>query len=189
MSLFEFTFGLSAVILGLALTHMASSVHRLVLAGRRVRWAPEPVLLTILVGLVIVTVWLGSWTQRDQTTTTMGLMLLQVVKLLFPYMAAAFVLPETPPEQGEVDLYTHYDETRRFTFGVLIGGLLLFWIHREIVIGDAFDWSQAAMDGPWLYLLVYGALMVVRNRWANRILLLGVLAFYAWTVIGISLIE
>jgi hypothetical protein len=51
MSLFEFTFGLSAVILGLALTHMASSVHRLVLAGERVRWAPEPILLTVLVGL------------------------------------------------------------------------------------------------------------------------------------------
>jgi hypothetical protein len=189
MSLFEFTFGLSAVILGLALTHMASSVNRLVLAGRRVCWAPEPILLTILVGLVIVSVWLGSWAQRAQTATTMGLMLVQVVKLLFPYMAAAFVLPETPPEQGRVDLYTHYDQTRHFTFGVLIGGLLLFWVHREIVMGGEIDWIQATMDGPWLYVLVYGLLMVVRNRWANRILLIGALAVYAWTVIKIPLTE
>ena len=35
MSVFEFTFGLSAVILGLALAHMASTVSKLVMAGRR----------------------------------------------------------------------------------------------------------------------------------------------------------
>lgn len=187
--MFEFTFGLSAVILGLALTHMASSVHRLVIAGRRVRWAPEPILLTILVGLVIVTVWLGSWSQREQTTTTMGLMLLQVVKLLFPYMAAAFVLPETPPEQGEVDLYDHYDRTRRFTFGVLIGGLLLFWFHNVIRRGAEVDWLQAMLLAPWRYVLIYAVLMVVRNRLVNRFLLTGALAYYAWTVVGVPLIE
>jgi hypothetical protein len=35
MSVFEFTFGLSAVILGLALAHMASMVLKLAMAGRR----------------------------------------------------------------------------------------------------------------------------------------------------------
>ena len=37
MSLFEFTFALSSVILGLALTHIASALHKLLLAGTRVR--------------------------------------------------------------------------------------------------------------------------------------------------------
>ena len=58
MSLFDFTFSLSAVILGLALTHIASTTHKLLLAGRRVRWAPEPMLLSFIVLLVIVSVWL-----------------------------------------------------------------------------------------------------------------------------------
>jgi hypothetical protein len=57
MSLFEFTFALSAVILGLALTQVAASLHKLLLAGRQVRWAAEPVLLTLIVVLVIVSVW------------------------------------------------------------------------------------------------------------------------------------
>jgi hypothetical protein len=35
LSVFEFTFGLSAVILGLALAHMASTVLKLAMAGRR----------------------------------------------------------------------------------------------------------------------------------------------------------
>jgi hypothetical protein len=42
MNLFEFTFALSAVVLGLALTHIAATVHKLLLAGSRVRWAASP---------------------------------------------------------------------------------------------------------------------------------------------------
>ena len=65
ISLFDFTFGLSAVILGLALTHLASSLHRLAMAGRRVRWAPEPALLSAIIFVVIVSVWLRQW--QDST--------------------------------------------------------------------------------------------------------------------------
>jgi hypothetical protein len=122
MPLFEFTFGLSAIILGLALTHLASGLHRLALAGRRVRWAPEPILLAGIIFLVIVSVWLFQWTSRTTTQTTIGLMLLQVLKLLLPYLAAAFVFPEHVPESGALDLLAHYDRTRIFTFGALIAG-------------------------------------------------------------------
>jgi hypothetical protein len=68
VSLFDFTFSLSAVILGLALTHLAASTHRLLLAGRRVRWAPEPVLLAAIVLLVIVSVWLFQWDEERNAT-------------------------------------------------------------------------------------------------------------------------
>ena len=42
MTLTELTFGLSALILGLALTHLAAALSKLLLARERVRWAPEP---------------------------------------------------------------------------------------------------------------------------------------------------
>ena len=64
MTLFELTFTLSALILGLALTHMASSLYRLVLAGRRVHWAPEPLMQATLVLLIVVFVWLNEWNGR-----------------------------------------------------------------------------------------------------------------------------
>lgn len=57
MTFFELTFSLSALILGLALTHMASALYRLALAGRRVHWAPEPLLQAALVLLIVVFVW------------------------------------------------------------------------------------------------------------------------------------
>lgn len=193
MSLFEFTFGLSAVILGLALTHMASCVHRLAIAGQRVRWAPEPVLLAAIIFLVIVSVWFFQWNDRDRETTTIGLMLLQVVKLLLPFMAAAFVLPEVSDE-GSMDLYAHYDRTRVFTFGALIAGLLLFWFVDTVrwAMGDYPQSAPITLWGvlrnvPWLFIGGYTLLIFVRRRWLNIALLTAGLAFYAWTIVPMQL--
>lgn len=190
MTLFEFTFGLTAVILGLALTQMAGALHRLAIAGRRVTWAPEPLLLAALIFTVLVSVWLFQWPYRNVETTTIGLVMLQVLKLLFPFLGAAFVLPDDVPESGRVNLYDHYDRTRRFTYGALIGGLLMFWIHDLIswatapLGDDPFRWTTALAEGPWAFVGLYLALMLVRNRWFNRIVLAGALAFWLWQVLG-----
>ena len=191
MSLFDFTFGLSAVILGLALTHLATSLHGLLLAGPRVRWAPEPLLLAAIIFLVIVSVWLFHWGQRDVTETTIGLMLIEVLKLLLPFLAAAFVLPDRLPEEGAIDLYAHYDRTRLFTFGSLILGLLLFWVH------DLMMWARepgppptardVLVSAPWLYVGLYALLIFVRRRWLNVAVLAVGLLYYAWYIIPMPL--
>jgi hypothetical protein len=192
VSLFEFTFGLSAVILGLALAQLASSYHRLAIAGRRVRWAAEPVLLSAIIFLVIVSVWLFQWEARNDTQTTIGLMLLQVLKLLLPFMAAAFVLPETIPETGEIDLLAHYERTRPFTYGALIAGLLLFWIHNlfesALLPGlPPLTLALAIKHAPWLYVGLYALLIFLRIRWLSIVLLAGGLLYYAFFIIGIEL--
>lgn len=197
MTLFDFTFGLSAVILGLALTQMASSLHRLALAGRRVRWAPEPLLLASLVFLVIVSVWLYQWPERLRTDTTIGLVLLNVLKLMFPYMAAAFVLPEQPAEAGEIDLYAHYDRTRPFTYGAMIAGMLLFWlanivgwiVHTGLPQHKAFPWAGALAEGPWVAVVLYGLLIWLDNRWVHRLILVGAVLYYGLSIVGIPLTQ
>lgn len=188
MSLFEFTFGLSAVILGLALAHMASTVSKLAMAGRRVRWAPEPLLLAGIIVLVIVSVWLFQWGARNDTQTTIGWTLFQVGKLLLPFMAATFVLPDPIPEEGPVDLYAHYDRTRALTFGALIIGLLLFWLGYTIEDAGAAGakpmtvWSVVS-SLPWGFCLGYGLLIVVRRRWVNIVLLTAGLIYYGWEIV------
>jgi hypothetical protein len=196
MSLFEFTFGLSAVILGLALTHMASTVSKLAMAGRRVRWAPEPLLLAAIIALVIVFVWLDQWSLRGGTETTVGMMLMQVGKLMLPFMAATFVLPDPIPEEGPIDLYAHYDRTRRLTFGALILGLMAFWgVGMVRWAGGAFPeagpmtvWS-VLQSVPWAFCLGYGVLILVRRRWVNGTLLAAGLAYYGWSVLPMRLGE
>ncbi len=194
MSLFEFTFGLSAVILGLALAHMASTVSRLALAGRRVRWAPEPLLLAGIIVLVIVGVWLTQWGNRNQAETTVGLMLFQVGKLMLPFMAATFVLPDPIPEEGPVDLYAHYDRTRALTFGVLIVGLLLFWVGGVMrwASGEAPGWGPMTPGAvvaslPWVFCTGYGLLILVRRRWFNIALLAAGLVLYGWEIMPVKL--
>jgi len=194
MSLFEFTFGLSAVILGLALAHMASTLSRLALAGRRVRWAVEPVLLSAIVVLITVAVWLNQWGVRNQTETTYGLMLIQVGKMIAPFMAASFVLPDSIPEEGPVDLYVHYDRTRALTFGALMFGLWAFWVHFAILWGSGRIPEQGPMtvwaavtSVPWEYSLIYGALIVIRRRWINVVLLSAGLLWYGWNLVPLPL--
>lgn len=190
MSLFELVFGLSAVILGLALTQIASNFHRLLLAGPRVRWAPEPLLLCAIIFLVIVSIWLTQWSDRDETHTTIGLVLVQILKMLMPYLAAAFVLPDRIAEEGPVDLYRHYDRTRVFVFSFLIAGLLLFEAYDLLLrAGAPIRWADVVRDEPWLYVAAYTVLIFVRARWFNVAALTVVLLVYGWGVITTKLAQ
>lgn len=173
------------------MTHLASSFHRLAVAGRRVRWAPEPILLSGIIFLVIVSIWLFQWPDRTMSETTIGLMLVQVCKLLLPYLAAAFVFPEHISESDAIDLFAHYDRTRIFTFGALIAGLLLFWVHgllrQSMADGPPPSLFDALARGPWLFVGVYTLLIFVRTRWLNIAVLAGGLLFYGWRIAIIPL--
>ena len=137
--------------------------------------------LYIIAGLIVLTLAAGiGWT------------LFQVGKLLLPFMAATFVLPDPIPDEGPVDLYAHYDRTRALTFGALIIGLLLFWLAYTIEDASAAGaepmtvWSVVS-SLPWGFCLGYGLLIVVRRRWINIALLTVGLIYYAWTIIPVRL--
>jgi hypothetical protein len=183
MSLFEFTFALSAVVLGLALTHIAATIHKLLLAGKRVRWAPEPILLTCIVLLVIVAVWLGSWSARGAASVTTWEMLLEVAKLLTLYVAAASCLPE-PKGTEPLDLGEHYDRTRLLSFGALILSLLLFRVHSIVVHGLPASVTISVILHWLLYPALYALLIFIRRRWFNILILGFVILYYGWRVAG-----
>lgn len=186
MTLFELLFGLSAVILGLALTHIAASLQRLFHAGRRVRWAPEPVLLTSLVLLVIVTVWINQWSTREVAAITIFQALLQVLKLLAIYFAAASVLPEGLGRDERIDLFDHYDQTRWLSYGALIVGLILILTYSAIELHDVPSTFGAVL--MWLLLpAIYLSLILVRWRPYNVAALVFALLFYGLQIWSIEL--
>ncbi len=176
MTIFELTFGLTSLILGLALTHMASALYKLAQAGGRVRWAPEPLLQATIVLLVIVFVWLNQWEGRTATSVVFWRVLLQVLKLMALYIAAAACLPEAREGESKIDLYGHYDSTRRLSFGAMAAGLVLF---------DAYTLSgKVALQWRWDMLSIfeflgpYIVMMFVRQRWLNNLLLIAVLIYW-----------
>jgi hypothetical protein len=185
MTLFELTFTLSAVILGLALTHMASSLYRLVLAGRRVRWALEPVMQAALVLLIVVFVWLNEWNGRGVTTIVYGRILLRSLNLLVLYIAAAVCLPEAREGAGEVNMYAYYDRARRLSWGALAIGLVFFNLYTWT--GEQqFHWRWQMLR-PLVFLGPYITMMFARWRWLNVMLLAAMLIYFSIITMGYRL--
>jgi hypothetical protein len=191
MSLFDFVFGLSAVVLGLGLAEMASRFQQLVFAGKRVKWAPEPLLLCVVIFMVILVVWLGAWRDHELRQITIGEVALQVLAVIAPYMAAAAVFPRVP-ESGVVDLRGYYDEYRMFLFGTLLVGQILNWVMNLNLYGAGIlnveGWAKTlATTAPYYSVVTYAVLMFVRWRWLNVAGLVFVLVVFVPRVVGVHL--
>ena len=183
MSLFEFVFGLQAIILGLALTQLAMSVNRLVLARERVTWDARPLLAAVLMLLAILLYWLQSWNFRDLQETTIGATIVKVMVNLVVYAAAAAILPEEVPAEGKLDLGAHYDRVRVYFLALFLAPILVMSTLRPAI---QFWLGQRDTFGNWdnLVLIVAGVVcMVFRNRWVNLAVLTGLVV---WMAIGIS---
>ena len=176
MSLFEMLFALSSVILGLALTNIAASLHRLALAARRVRWAPEPLLQALLITVIIIQVWLDQWFLRNITEIVYASAALTILRLMTLYFAAASCLPESDLlRDGEFDLKAYYYDNRALSYGAMIVGLWLFSLNNVIAGGrDWADYVQGVVVGP----AIYGLLIWSPRRWLHIGALLFVLGVY-----------
>lgn len=184
MSLFEFSFALSAVILGMALTHIAAVAHKLLLAGKRVSWAPEPVLLTLLVMLVIIGMWLGSWDARNETSIGVASTVVDVVILMALYFTAASCLPEPRDNAELIDTHAYYNRTRLLSFGSIIFSYLLFQANYFAID----DWNRQTITqnlaNMVLIPVLYSTLIFIRARWFNIAILASLLLFFGWNVMG-----
>ena len=186
MTPFELFFGLTSVILALALTHLANSFQLLLRAGGQVRWSIEPMFQAILVIMIVVFVWVDQWHDRDVASVTVPQSLLQVLKLLAVYVAAAAVLPE-PQDRQAVDLREHYMASRRVTYGALIAGLLLFTAYavRYYPPGHV-PLNNAPIIGLGL-LAIYASLMAVRWRPYHIAALMLVCLLYAVQIAPVTI--
>ena len=178
MTPFEMFFGLTSVILALALTQLADSFQKLLRAGSRVRWAIEPLLQAALIVMIVVFVWVDQWHDRNLAEVTVPQSLLQVLKLLAVYVVAAAALPE-PPESGQVDLHDHYMTSRKVTYGALVAGLLLFTAYRYMFYAPGHEPINNSLFLGLFLLGTYISLMFVRWRPFHIVALMVVCLAYA----------
>ncbi|THD77509.1 MAG: hypothetical protein E7812_16430 [Phenylobacterium sp.] len=188
MGAFEYLLLFTAIILGLAVSDLAMSLHRLLGAGKRVRWDWLAPLAAVVAFLKIVTQW-WSWHSAEQlagaVTFEMFLTLLVAAVLLFLLAAAA--LPDEAPRDETIDLRLHYAAVSRrywllFLGHWLVGNVASVWV--QIAAEHAhFTLLQPA----YLIGLVIGSLILIRNRWWHTICLLGFVAIYLVQFFGQSL--
>lgn len=114
MSRFEYAAIFYGFVVGLALQNILSSVHKLLEAGRRVRWhwmAPATALYTAILTLGSFWSW---WLKRDENhgQRTFLTFLLTAAALSLLFLACAATLPDDVPEAG-IDLRHYYFENQR----------------------------------------------------------------------------
>jgi hypothetical protein len=131
MSLVERVAVLVAIVLGLALAELGTSLHRLMRAGNRVRWDWMSPALALLMLLEAVQFWWLSQTWYANATELRLIEFLpRLLILLLIYLLAAAVLPDEVPEGG-IDLRAFYIETSRYFWALILLltlGIMIFII-------------------------------------------------------------
>jgi hypothetical protein len=189
---FEYLLLFAAIVMGLAVTDLAVSLHRLLSAGARVKWDWLAPLAALLAFLKIVSQW-WAWHQAAELargfTFEMFLGLLVGAVLLFLLAAAA--LPDQAARDDVTDLAANYRAVSRRYWGLFLG-------HWAVATAVSI-WAQVQISGarfsglanPTTMLIalvlmpaVLVSLILVRNRWWHTIALLGLVALYLCQSLG-----
>ena len=186
MAPFEYLILFAAVILGLAVSDLAISLHRLLGAGARVRWDWLAPMAAVVAFLKIVTQW-WTWhaSERLAAGLTWEMFLTLLAETVVLFLLAAAALPDET--EGPIDLAAHYAQASRgywilFAAQWLIGNLFGIWAQMRI--------ERARLDllqPPYLLLPVILSLIVVRNRWWHTLCLAALTAIYIGQFFGQTL--
>lgn len=177
MSLNEFVLAFSGVIIGLGVADLLTSLHRLLRAGRRVRWDWLTLVYAgyMLFGLIIFWWWQFGYPPKGQALTILQF-LPNLFFLALGFLMVASALPDDVPASG-IDLRAFYAETITHRWGLLAASLACNLI--------TLIWGAIAAGQPqWLPILIVsgalaaaGAALLWRSRWVHACSLL--LLFFA----------
>jgi hypothetical protein len=138
---FEYITVLVSIVVGLAIADLATSAHRLLRAGGRVRWdwiAPTAALLMLL---ELFNLW---WKWHGFTGTTLGQVVPYFATLLLLFLSASAALPDEVPAEG-LDLREFFHENRRYFWSVYTA-YVASWIGLRSV--------QASMEGVPIHQII-----------------------------------
>jgi len=179
MDTFEYITALVAVVIGLAIADLATSLHRLLRQRKTVRWDWVAPLAALLVLVDLFNLW---WRWRGFTGTTMGEVAPYFIALILIYLAASIALPDEVPSAG-LDLRVYFDEIRSyfwFVYTTYVAVILALITVRRI--GQGFSasqiWALNYFDFPWI-IVGYG-MMFVRQRWISGAVLFVTLMWLLW---------
>jgi hypothetical protein len=115
----EYLSVLVSIIVGLGLSHLLSSVGKLLSRRRRVRVYTPSVMAGIIVFLAHVHFWWGSFEFGERIENNFFAFLVFLFTPILLYLIAVLVLPELDQDDsGVVSLRDHYYEARPWFFGL-----------------------------------------------------------------------
>jgi hypothetical protein len=173
------------VILGLAVSDLAISLHRLLSAGERVKWGLLSPAAAFVAFLKIITQW-WTWHAAESFGGKLSFEMYIGVMIgaVLLFLMAAAALPEVEGGEARIDLSLYYPRVAR-RFWLLFAG---HWI----VATGVSTWAQMQIEGARLtllspaYLIVPVALSLafIKVRWWHAVCLAGLTALYIGQFFG-----
>ena len=181
MDTFEYITALVAVVIGLAIADMATSLHRLLRHRKVVRWDWVAPLAALLILAELFNLW---WSWHGFAGSTIGEVVPYFAELILIFLAASVTLPDEIPANG-LDLGRYFDDNRSYFWFVYSSYVAVFialettnGLERGLTLSDL--WSEYYVDYPWI--VVGFAMMFIRQRWISGAFLLATLIWLMWGV-------
>lgn len=178
MSISDFILAFVGIIIGLGVADLLSSLHKLLRAGKRVKWHWATPALAALMLLVTLVVWWWSFGQFSEIRSeTIADFLPRFLVLVFSFLMMAAALPDEVPDGG-IDLKQFYFSSRIHLWSLMsatLGGFTLIYFVEHWSVGPArllaFAWPTlislalaiAAVLTPrmWVHALAIGWIFTV----------------------------
>lgn len=188
MTLVERVAVLVAIILGLALAELATGVHRLMRAGRRVRWDwMSPALAFAMLLETVQFWWLSQAWYANASELRLIEFLPRLVLLLMIYLLAAAVLPDKVPEKG-IDLRAFYQETSRYFWSLVLLLTLSIMVFLAPAGGpsDYLGGVSRHLALDIIVLAIAIPAIVIRNVRVQQCAVIGLVLLVSWTYLASS---
>lgn len=178
-NLFDYFAAFVSVVLGLAVADVACSLHRLLVARRRIRWSPLPLLSALTIFSLILAHFFRLWDRNaDIETVVFYRLVLEAGYVVVLFLTAAASLPDEIPPEG-LDLNAWYMGNRMYLFSLVsllqVWNLTLFVLHMGPPPVSEAEGSKIALaltalvlsvllarsTRPWLHGLVFAGLLLL----------------------------
>ena len=187
INLFQYLAAFITIVLAIALTDLLGSLHRLIVARRRVRWSVLPLLAAGFVFISVISEFFSIWVVADVARISFLYLLLLVAVPSLLALAAFAVLPDDVPAAG-LDLEKFYMENHVYLYATLAvdfaGDLIRTTVHAYLVKGTHL-WTNpkfVAHIAPSLVLIAAFVLLA----WSKdrRVHIAGLLAFFVYSFVA-----
>jgi hypothetical protein len=142
MTPFEYALGLFSVLVGLALADIAQKAHRLVRHARTISWDGRAILATMLVIIVIISLWFAMWNIRERADILVfGFYLTLFLEMMLLFVLAANSLPDDAGQ--DCDMSAFYEGNSRtfwLSFAAFQLSFAAHWIYFTRFQGSARGW-------------------------------------------------
>jgi hypothetical protein len=144
---FEYSLGLFAVLIGIAVADIAMSFHRLLRNRSTVKWDPLTLLSALYALLMAVCMWFDIWGVRNfAATRTFPFYLTIIAALAVLFLVAAASLPDESDDSN--DLCEYYGMNRRYFWSLVA-------LFQLIYIGQGFYFMRGMLALPnWINVLL-----------------------------------